>query len=465
MAFVLGKDLGKDDGTKEHLDDFKQKWKEYYAYLETIKDQIPKSAYEFAKAKWHYNFNDSRCPHDSWIDDVIIHENAEGDRKQFRTIEIKIVLLGAWHNGNIEITYKNVKGYSISKSADLGKSHNDWMRDEIRLSEKGLVLHEIEWLVEPNWIIECEDIEFQWKPFSYKKAMNELELQKYNHIRNGGTGFYQQKRSLLAVYGKEAEKFLNGMITNDVAKLADGEQMLAAFPNAQGRLQAVVRVMRKGERFLFETEETTFADIENNLMRWTFAGDFHVDNELQHDYESFTVWGEVPQIEGNIQFGREVFVKEESVEEFKSKLNNAVEISDEIYEILRIEEGIPLYGKDMDETTIVPELGLDGLISYNKGCYIGQEIIARIYFRGHVAKQLRGLVLDGEVGVGSEGQALELKTVDGKNAGKITSVCYSTKLEKHIALGYVRFDYLAEGTELKIGETTAIVKNLPFIEK
>lgn len=291
--------------------------------------------------------------------------------------------------------------------------------------------------------------------------MNELELQKYNHIRNGGTGFYQQKRGLLSVFGKEAEKFLNGMITNDVAKLADGEQMLAAFPMAQGRLQAVVRVMRQGERFLFETEEATFADIENNLMRWTFAGDFHVDNELQYDYVSFTVWGEVPQIEGNLRFGREIFVKEESVEEFKSKLANPVEISDEIYNILRIEEGIPLYGKDMDETTIVPELGLDGLISYNKGCYIGQEIIARIYFRGHVAKQLRGLVLSGELGVENR----ELKTVDDKNAGKITSVCYSPKLEKNIALGYVRYDYLAEGTELKIGETTAIVKNLPFIEK
>ena len=196
-------------------------------------------------------------------------------------------------------------------------------------------------------------------------------------------------------------------------------------------------------------------------MRWTFAGDFYVDNELQYDYVSFTVWGEVPEIEGNIRFSNEVFVLEESVEEFKSKLENAVEISDEIYQILRMEDGIPLYGIDMDETTIVPELGLDGLISYNKGCYIGQEIIARIYFRGHVAKQMKGLVLSGELGVESR----ELKTVDGKSAGKITAVCYSPKLGKHIALGYVRYDYLADGTELKIGETTAIVKNLPFIEK
>ena len=76
-------------------------------------------------------------------------------------------------------------------------------------------------------------------------------------------------------------------------------------------------------------------------------------------------------------------------------LEDAVAIDDETYETLRIESGIPKYGVDMDETTIVPELGLDGLISYNKGCYIGQEIIARIHFRGHVAKRLTGLALDG----------------------------------------------------------------------
>ena len=457
MAFVLGNDFRKDDRKKEYLEVFRQKWKEYFTYLETIKEQIPKSAYQFAKADWHYNFNDSRCPHDAWIEDIIIHEHAEGDRQQFRTIEIKIVLLGAWHNGNIEITYKNVKSYTISKSKNLGDCHGDWMRDEIKLSENGFVLHEIEWLAEPNWLIESEDIEFKWKPFSYKEAMNELELQKYNHIRNGGTGFYQQKRGLLAVYGKEAEKFLNGMITNDVAKLADGEQMLAAFPNAQGRLLAVVRVLRQGERFFFETEETTREKVWNNLFRFTFAGDFFVE-DLSENFQFFSMENGNLKIEneGILYFGDDFFIPNDVEIDF----SDAIKISDEIYEVLRIENGIPLYGIDMDETTIVPELGLEDLISYNKGCYIGQEIIARIYFRGHVAKQLRGLVL-------SDGNAKaqdELTTVEGKNAGKITSVCYSPKLEKHLALGYVRYDYLAEGTELNIGEITATVKNLPFIK-
>ena len=68
----------------------------------------------------------------------------------------------------------------------------------------------------------------------------------YNHIRNGGSGFYEQPRGLIAVWGKEAGQFLDGLISNDMKTLEDGQPMLAAFPNAQGRLLAVVRVLRQG---------------------------------------------------------------------------------------------------------------------------------------------------------------------------------------------------------------------------
>lgn len=289
----------------------------------------------------------------------------------------------------------------------------------------------------------------------------------YNRIReNGETGFYEQKRGLIAVWGKESVQFLNGLITNDVAKLEDGAQMLAAFPNAQGRLLAAVRVKKIGEKFLFETEEATREKVYNNLFRFTFAGDFFVE-DLSEKYAYFSVQNakfkvqNEDVIEFETAFGTDYFVSVESVEDFKKELENAIEISDELYEILRIENGAPLYAKDMDETTIIPELGIDGLISYNKGCYIGQEIIARIYFRGHVAKQLRGLVFEDETAEINPQD--ELKTVEGKNAGKITSVTFSPKLGRKIALGFVRYDYLANETELKVGELTAKVKSLPFI--
>jgi folate-binding protein YgfZ len=115
----------------------------------------------------------------------------------------------------------------------------------------------------------------------------------------------------------------------------------------------------------------------------------------------------------------------------------------------------------MDETTVVLETGIDEAVSFIKGCYIGQEIIARIHFRGHVAKRLTGLVFEAENAEIKPND--EIKSFDGKNAGRITSVTFSPKLQKIIALAFVRYDYLAEGTLLKVGETTATVKDLPFV--
>lgn len=300
--------------------------------------------------------------------------------------------------------------------------------------------------------------------------MNENLAEDYNFIRRGGIGFYEQKRGLVAVWGSEAVQFLNGLITNDVAKLEDGAQMTAAFPNAQGRLLAVVRVRRSGERFLFETEAATREKVYNNLFRFTFAGDFFVE-DLSDNYRYFEIFNFNSEfsisdvVEFQNDFAKDVFVPNEAAEDFISDLKNenAVEIAEELHETLRIENGVPKYGADADETTIVPELGIADLISYNKGCYIGQEIIARIHFRGHVAKQLRGLVFEGENETIKPHD--EIKSLEGKNAGRVASVTFSPNLGKTIALAYVRYDYLAEGTELKIGDAAATVKSLPFVEK
>lgn len=294
----------------------------------------------------------------------------------------------------------------------------------------------------------------------------------YDLIRSGRGGFFEQKRGLIAVSGKEAVQFLDGLITNDVKTLDDGALMAAAFPNAQGRLLAVVRVRRDGDRFLFETEEATREKVFENLFRFTFAGDFFVEDQSE-GFTYFEIFGPKPDVyhqnaaekwPGAIVYelphGAGYFIPKELVEEFREFLvdeNGCIAVDDELYESLRIEAGIPKYGVDMDETTIVPELGLEGLISYNKGCYIGQEIIARIYFRGHVAKQLTGVTSEHALQPGTE------LTVDGKNAGKITSAVFSPALGKHIALAYVRYDHLAGGTVLNAVDKEVTVTPLPFL--
>ncbi len=308
------------------------------------------------------------------------------------------------------------------------------------------------------------------------------DLSVYEHIRSGGSGFYEQKRGLISVWGKEAVQFLDGMITNDMKTLVDGQQMLAAFPNAQGRLLAVVRVQRQGDRFLFETEEATREKVYQNLFRFTFAGDFFVE-DLSDGNKYFEIFGQYnvnnvgeadgskssPPYEGGVAAFRGrggslmAAIGEDDAEGFRKKLvaDGAVEIDDPTYEILRIENGVPKYGVDMDETTIVPELGLEDMISYTKGCYIGQEIIARIHFRGHVAKQIRGLVISTQapIEVGST-----LTAPDLKPAGRITSISYSPKIEMNVALGYVRYDYLDEFRILIVGDKdAAMVRNLPIV--
>lgn len=302
--------------------------------------------------------------------------------------------------------------------------------------------------------------------------MNSTDRLHYSHMHSGGTALHREPRGLISVRGSEAVQFLDGLITNDVKTLVDGGQMHAAFPDAKGRLLAVVRVVRQGDRFLIETEAATRQKVFDNLFRFTMAGDFFVE-DLSEEYTFIRVFDRKfipitpPFVEFDMKHGTDYFVHAEDAFDFVGELKylDAPEISDGLFEVLRIEHGIPVYGVDMDETTIVPEIGIDGLISYQKGCYIGQEIIARIHFRGHVAKRLTGVSWPAAPGASIEGfKGIELKTIDGKNAGRITSVTISPALEKAIALAYVRYDYLAEGTELQAGDQTVKVTDLPFLK-
>ena len=297
--------------------------------------------------------------------------------------------------------------------------------------------------------------------------MNSKDRLHYKHVHSGGTAYYQQSRGLVSVRGSEAVQFLDGLISNEVKNLEDGAQMLAAFPDAKGRLIAVVRVTRHAEQFLFETEEATRQKVFDNLFRFTMAGDFFVE-DLSATYRFVRVFDRsfipitTPFVEFDMPYGTDYFVHEEDAFDFVSELKyrDPAEISDDLFETLRIELGIPLYGVDMDETTIVPEIGLDGLISYTKGCYIGQEIIARIHFRGHVAKKLTGICAPEETRLE---KSAKLETADGKNAGWITSVTISPKLKKAIGLAYVRYDYLEGGTKLLMAGSDVEVAGLPFV--
>ena len=133
--------------------------------------------------------------------------------------------------------------------------------------------------------------------------------------------------------------------------------------------------------------------------------------------------------------------------------------SAEAFEIARVEQGIPRFGVDMDENTLAPEALGENAISYSKGCYIGQEVIARIRTYGQVAKALRGLRFDPGASVPKSGDKIHH---DGKEVGWITSAVFSPKLECPIALGYVRKECNQVGTRLTVNDAQAEIVALPF---
>ncbi|MGI8654826.1 MAG: aminomethyltransferase family protein [Pyrinomonadaceae bacterium] len=330
-------------------------------------------------------------------------------------------------------------------------------------------------------------------------------LVEYNAVREGhGAGIIDlSSRGRVRVSGTEAVQFLNGLVTNDVKTLQPNTWMTAAFPNAQGRLVAPARILRIEDSFLIDTDAATSERVRKTLERFTLAGDFRVadiaketvllslqgeraaeiianlfDQSTSHIapwHALQTSWREhqiiIMRATHTNENGFDLFVPTEAAQALWTAFQGAAgarPIGYDVYETLRIEAGIPRYGVDMDETNVVTEsLAEDEAVSYQKGCYIGQEIIARIHWRGHVAKKLTGLVFDEGAQNLSPMIGAKLKSADGKEIGRVTSQTFSPRLDKAIALAYVKYDYLAPDTRAHVitGDTeyAARVAALPLV--
>lgn len=330
---------------------------------------------------------------------------------------------------------------------------------------------------------------------------------EYEAVRGGAAGLMDlSARGRISVSGAEAVMFLNGLITNDVKALSPGRCMHAAFPNAQGRLLAFVRVINRGDSFLIDTEAATHAQVLKLLERFTLAGDFRVE-DLSGQALMLSVQGaraaeavaallgqnsvpsepfgvtQTERHDGPLMVirathtgedGCDLLVGAEQAEELWEALvreGGAVPCGYEAQEVLRIEAGRPRFAVDVDETNVVLEAGQDEAVSFTKGCYIGQEIIARIHWRGHVAKRLTGLIFEQEDESEPHWQRARearIKSSDGREIGRITSITRSPQLRRTIALGIVKYDYLSPGTPVLVtlgedDERAAQVAELPFV--
>jgi folate-binding protein YgfZ len=338
--------------------------------------------------------------------------------------------------------------------------------------------------------------------------------QEYAAVREGGAGVIDlSSRGRLLVSGTEAVPFLNGLITNDMKTLAENSWMPAAFPNVQGRLIASVRVMRLKDggtdkkaspTFLIDTEPATHDRVLKTIERFTLAGDFRV-KDITNDTAMLSVQGSkaagvvsvvlneaadfsepnaVRQISWpggdaiavvtvihashTLEDGFDLIVNNDQATKLWDGLQQAGArpVGYDALEMLRIEAGVPRYGVDMDDTNVVTETNLDDAVSYTKGCYIGQEIIARIKYRGHVAKKLSGLLFEGGRNVDA---GAHVNSAEGKEIGRITSVTFSPKLNRTIALAYLKYDFLTPATKVMVvagdHDIPAAVVELPFVAK
>jgi folate-binding protein YgfZ len=321
----------------------------------------------------------------------------------------------------------------------------------------------------------------------------------YVAVRDGGAGLIDlSARGRILISGSEAVMFLNGLITNDMKTLEPNTWMPAVFPNVQGRLLAAVRVIHRDDGFLIDTENATRDTVVKLLERFTLAGDFRLADRTQDTAlisiqgakaaETMAViFGEtlanlgrdavagadwqgkqitVIRATHTAEDGFDLFVNATQAEIIRDAFikAGAQPIGNDTSETLRLEAGIARYGIDVDETNVVTETNLDDAVSFTKGCYIGQEIIARIKYRGHVAKKLAGLILEGEASLEN---GAKIFSVDDKEIGRVTSAGFSPRLNRTIALGYVKYDYLAPETSVKVDSSgtkfVTSVSELPFI--
>jgi aminomethyltransferase len=277
------------------------------------------------------------------------------------------------------------------------------------------------------------------------------------------------------------------MVTNDVEKLTPGQGCYAGHLNAQGKLVAQMTILATDDSLLLLVERVATANLASVFDKLIIMEDVQVqDVSEQYDiveliglqsralietstghsppgslYEhTMTSLGRVIRSD----LGFQIVVPRESSANVLQTLvgGGAVEIQREMWDVLRAESGLPVYGVDIDETTTLPELGSRG-ISYDKGCYIGQEVVARIKYIGHVNRHFVGFVCEG-VDIPEVRAAV---VSNGKEVGYITTAVFSSRLEKPVALGFVNRAAATPDTAVTlVGKQRAVaarVASLPLV--
>ena len=295
---------------------------------------------------------------------------------------------------------------------------------------------------------------------------------------------------ILKLTGSERASWLQGMVTNDVQRLTPGTGCYAAHLTPQGKIVAHMHILADDDTLWISLERATISRLRDAFDKLLIMEDVQI-TDASGKYDILAVlgpkarpvlesWlGEPLNLNGlyrhqkfedsrvmESDLGYELWVPREQVDKVLRALaaSGATAIDRGAWDVLRTEAGIPVYGIDIDETTTMPEIGERG-ISYEKGCYIGQEVVAKVKYIGHVNRRFVGLTIEGS-------ELPKLKSPirkDGKEVGYITTCLLSPGLSRPIALGFVSRTAYVPGTEVEVVSEekalAATIVDLPFVKR
>jgi len=309
-----------------------------------------------------------------------------------------------------------------------------------------------------------------------------------------GCGVYDlSSRAKISLTGGDRVRWLNGMVTNNIRDLAVGRGVYAFLLNPQGRILGDLYAYNRGNSITVDADQAQSEKLLATFDHYIIMDDVEVSKigELTaigiagpKARQALPAAGfEIPELEP-LQFVEmtwrntpvtvargdnptvetyEVWLASDKATAVRDALiqAGAKPVSANAMELLRIAAGIPCYGQDIRERDLPQETEQQRALNFNKGCYVGQEIVERIRSRGAVHRMFTGFEVQGELpALGTKIQA------DGRDVGEITSTASLPVAggERRVALGYIRREIGTPGKQLQLGSTQLSVATLPFSE-
>ncbi len=318
----------------------------------------------------------------------------------------------------------------------------------------------------------------------------DMETQ-YCAVRENAGIFNRSKRGKVLAEGADCLRFLHGMVTNTVESLAENEGNYAAVTSARGQTLLDIWVHRLQDCIYMETEPGLATKLIETLDRYLIADDVALSDEsdawaifgvqgpaayeligrvvgrvpvdlpehhtIIREFDDTPIWITARSYTG--ESGCDLRIAQDQAESLRRALVTAggTPIGSQVEEILRVEAGIPRYGAEIEESVVPLEAGLNRAVDFDKGCYIGQEVIAKMHFRGRPRRYLTGLSLSGNTPVCGN------ITVNDKIVGRVTTCVKSLHFNRVIALAIIRRGYHEAGQRVILDDgSEAEVVPLPF---